>query len=175
MKKLDLRILENGFSTGLSVRNGGFLAEAASVCLYNHSHPSEVHFPVEGNMRENYQLCRLVIDELVINSYADIDEAAQFGAMGIAVMLMYDQKGWKVKRSWKGTGFDYWVGEQNDDYPFQNFLRLEVSGDFRGSNADLKNRLKRKLNQTTRSDSLNLSACAIIVEFSNPTSLTGSR
>jgi hypothetical protein len=175
MKKLDLKVLEDGYSTGLSVRNGGFLAEAASICLYHHSHPSEVYFPVEGALQEHYQLRRLVTDEQSRNSYTDPDEAAQFGAMGIAVALIYDQKGWKVKRSWKGTGFDYWVGEQQGDYPFQNSLRMEVSGDFEGTDAELRHRLKIKLNQTTRSDSLNLPACAVVVEFSNPKSLTGSR
>lgn len=172
---MNLKILEDGCSTGLSVRNGGFLAEAASVCLHHHTHPEKVSFSVEGAIQDSYQLSRLKTDELSLNSFADIDEAAQFGAMGIAVALIHDQMGWKVKRSWKGTGFDYWVGDQKETYPFKDTLRLEVSGDFKGTDAELKQRLKTKLEQTTRSDSTSLPAYAIIVEFSNPKSLTGAR
>jgi hypothetical protein len=174
MKKLDLKILENGHSTGLSVRYGGFLAEAASVCLCHHEHPEHINFEVEGAIVQSYNLLRLLTDELSMNSHADLADAVEYGAMGIAIMLMHDQKGYKVKRSWKGTGFDFWVGEQEEGYPFQNRLRLEVSGDLTGTDAELKSRLKEKLGQTTRSADTGLPAYAVIVEFSNPKTLTGA-
>jgi hypothetical protein len=175
MKKLNLSVLEDGSSTGLSVRAGGFLAEAASVCLDSHRHPMEVLFAVEGVLAESYQLTRLVTDALSAASFGDMKETAEYGAMGIAVALIYDQKGWKVKRSWIGTGFDYWVGEETDSEPFQNRARLEVSGNLEGADADLRTRLNKKLKQTDVSAGTGLPAYAIIVGFRNPKTLTGKR
>lgn len=175
MKKLELSILEDGSSTGLSVRNGGFLAEAASVCLDSHAHPMDVTLAVEGVFKESYQLTRLVTDALSTSSFGDMKEASEYGAMGIAVALLHDQTGWKVKRSWTGTGFDYWVGEETDTQPFQNLVMLEVSGNLKGTHAELQTRLKEKLDQTLASASLGLPAYAIVVGFSHPKTLTAKR
>jgi len=175
MKQLKLELLEDGTSTGLSVRNGAFLAEAASVCLHSHSHGLSMMFAVEGDISEEYELHRLDVNELATNSFADLEEAAQFGAMGIAVAVIYDQTGCKVKRSWKGTGFDYWFGEESDGYPFQNLLRVEVSGDIKGTDSEIHSRLRKKMEQTEVSDGIGIPACAVIVEFSVPKSLTGMR
>jgi len=175
MKELSLQILEDGTTTGLSVRNGAFLAEAASVCLKHHNHNLTIKLKVEGYIQDEFELLRLEVNELSLSSFADLEEAVQFGAMGIAVLLVHNQTGWKAKRSWKGTGFDYWFGENSDDYPFQDKLRVEVSGDLKGSDSELNSRLKKKMDQTAVTDNLNIPACAIIVEFSNPKSLTGFR
>ena len=175
MKKLNLAILEDGSSTGLSVRAGGFLAEAASVCLDSHSHPVEIPFSVEGVIAESYELTRLTTDALSAASFADMQETVEYGAMGIAVALLHDQKGWKVKRSWKGTGFDYWVGAEGDSQPFQDLARLEVSGSLKGTHIDLQTRLKQKLDQTNVSAGLGLPAYAVVVGFSDPKTLTGKR
>jgi len=174
MKKLDLSILEDGRSTGLSVRYGGFLAEGASVCLDYHAHPQEVLLRVEGVIAESFLLSRLIVTDLSRNSFADLQEALEYGAMGIAVILINTQTGYQVERSYKGTGFDFWVGEKKDDYPFENKLRVEVSGDMQGTDAELRNRLEKKLKQTTKSADTGLPAYAVIVEFSNPKTLTGS-
>src|SRR5688500_15367499 len=98
MKELKLEVLQDGTSTGLSVRNGGFLAEAASVCLHSSRHGIATKFKVEGSIEETYELFRLDVDEIAISSFGDLEEAAQFGAMGIAVALIYDQTGWKAIR-----------------------------------------------------------------------------
>ncbi|MGC4100187.1 hypothetical protein [Ferruginibacter sp.] len=175
MKQLNLNILEDGVTTGLSPRNGGFLAEAASICLQSQNHSIPVDFPVEGYISETYSLTCLEVNELAINSFGDLEEATQFGAMGIALAIMHHQTGWKIKRSWKGTGFDYWLGEESEEYPFQNKLRLEVSGDLKGTDNEIKTRLNQKLKQTEISDHLAIPACAVIIEFSNPKSITGFR
>jgi hypothetical protein len=175
MKPLNLNILHDGSSTGLSVRYGGFLAEAASVCLESHNHSLRIPFDVDGDLKESYELIREEVNQSAANSFADLEEATQFGAMGVAVLMIYDLTSWKVKRSWKGTGFDFWVGYDEAGSPFQNKLRLEISGDLTGSINELQTRLKQKLNQTSKSDSLEIPACAVIVEFSSPKSLTGMR
>jgi hypothetical protein len=175
MKELDLQILEDGKSTGLSVRYGGFLAEGASVCLENFRHPKKVQFPVKGSLAEDYYLTRIKTNELSHSSFGDLDEAVEFGAMGIAIAIINEKKGWKVKRSWKGTGFDFWAGDDSKSSRFKKKLRVEVSGDFEGTDSDLNSRLKQKLDQTELSSGSRSPACAVIVEFSNPKSITGQR
>lgn len=175
MKQLNLSILEDGQTTGLTVRNGAFLAEAASTCLYLNNHSNSVEFEVKGEIIENYMLNRLELNTLTLNSYYDLDETVEYGAMGIAVAILNDQKSWKVKRSWKGTGFDYWVGKDDEMSTFQNKARLEVSGILEGNEKIITQRLNKKLIQTKKSDNTKLPAYAIIVEFSSPTSLTGKR
>ncbi len=174
MHILNLKILEDGSSTGLSVRNGAFLAEAASVCLYKNDHSLEVDFVVDGFFKKTYKLGRLDVDELSICSFVDLEEAVEYGAMGLAVAVINDQTGWKAKRAYKGLGFDYWFGYQSE-YPFEQKLRVEVSGDLSGTDYEIAERLKVKLKQTQKSDHLNIPACAIIIEFGNPKSLTGYR
>src|SRR5207247_1250542 len=109
-----------------------------------------------------------------ISSYGDIDENTEFGAMGIAIAIVNNQTGWKVKRSYKGTGFDFWVGDADDEL-FQNKWRLEISGDYTGTDNELKSRLRKKLKQTKQSDQIGIPAVAVIIEFSSPKSLTGMR
>jgi hypothetical protein len=74
-----------------------------------------------------------------------------------------------VQRSYKGPGFDFWLGEKNDDELFQGKKRLEVSGILKGDEKTIDYRIKSKLKQTERSDGV-LPAYAIVVEFSIPRS-----
>ena len=80
-----------------------------------------------------------------------------------------------IRRSPKKTGFDYWLGNKKDDYPFQDKARLEVSGILKGNNSIINQRLKEKKKQTMISDSLKLPAYIIVVEFSNPLCKTAKR
>jgi len=73
-----------------------------------------------------------------------------------------------IRRSPKETGFDYWLGKKDDNFPFQEKARLEVSGILKGSISQINQRLKEKMEQTKQSDDLNLPAYVIIVEFSTP-------
>ncbi len=72
-----------------------------------------------------------------------------------------------VERSAKGTGFDYWIGE-NESLPFRLRTRLEVSGILRGTMAEVEQRVEQKCRQTERSDSTRLDALVFVVEFSRP-------
>lgn len=177
MRRLQLTILEDGVSTSLSARQGGALAEAASVCLANHSHPIEVHVPVDGFIQENYLLARLEVNQKS-NDSLDLHRAVEDGAVGVALALICDQTGCRrYRKSYQGTGFDYWVGDGGNEsgYPFQDKYRLEVSGKFEGTVSELQQRLKEKLRQTERSDHMNLPAIVVVVEFSNPKILTAQR
>ncbi|WP_214071829.1 hypothetical protein [Mucilaginibacter sp. dw_454] len=175
IKPLPISLLEDGHSTGLSVRTGGFYSETASVCLNLHGHPVKVNFPVSGALAFDYELESISVDQMAVDSSGDVEEATQFGAMGLAILIINDQTGWKVKRSWKGTTFDFWVGEEDDTLVFQKRARLEVSGDFKGTDTEIAARLKQKMEQTKPSDHLKIPAYGIVVEFSNPKSMTGKR
>lgn len=41
--------------------------------------------------------------------------------------------------------FDYWLGQKEDDIPFEDKARLEVSGILKGTTAQINRRLKEKM------------------------------
>ena len=74
-----------------------------------------------------------------------------------------------IQRSFKGTGFDFWLGDSKDP-AFQRKARLEVSGLRRGSTAQVKARLelkKRQIGNTVHT----LPGYVVVVEFGQPLSL----
>jgi hypothetical protein len=73
-----------------------------------------------------------------------------------------------VERSFKGTGFDYWLGPKKSRL-FQKAARLEVSGIREGSTNAIDKRIREKVAQTKQSDVLNLPAFVVVVEFGTPT------
>ncbi|MDZ8138567.1 MAG: hypothetical protein RM049_25205 [Nostoc sp. DedQUE04] len=76
-----------------------------------------------------------------------------------------------IERSRKGTGFDYWLGSEDEagELPFQNQVRLEVSGIRKADDNRIRARVKQKIEQTNPSDG-EFPAYVIIVEFSRPLS-----
>src|SRR5271167_4337074 len=61
-------------------------------------------------------------------SYSPQEEATENGAVGVAILLVDRLTDYHiVQRSWKKTGFDYWLGFK-DAVVFQGCARLEVSG-----------------------------------------------
>jgi hypothetical protein len=80
---------------------------------------------------------------------------------------MRDQTGLTVQRAFKGGGFDYWLGTVDEDRPFQNLARLEISGIRRGNRRQIAARVKEKSEQVRRSDGA-LPAYVVVVEFSAP-------
>ena len=91
-------------------------------------------------------------------------------AYGIAFLIIQELTDYTViERSRRGTGFDYWLGKKtnNNDLPFQNAVRLEVSGIRKGDDSRIKARIKQKLEQVRPTDG-KLPAYIVVVEFSNP-------
>jgi hypothetical protein len=73
-----------------------------------------------------------------------------------------------VERYKKGTGFDYWLGDTDDDsLPFANSARLEVSGILTGTMSQIASRIRQKKEQITPTDHLALGFVAVI-EFGTP-------
>jgi hypothetical protein len=107
--------------------------------------------------------------------WADLEEATEYGAYGIAIVLVHELTQLTVvERSRKKTGFDYWLGDRDDPAPlFQDKTRLEVSGILRGENTVVLAREKLKIAQVKRYESTEtrrLPAIVIVVEFGTPRS-----
>lgn len=81
-----------------------------------------------------------------------------------------------IERSSKGTGFDYWLGtvDTMEKIPFQNKVRLEVSGIRKGDDSRVKARVKQKKEQTKLSDG-KYPAYTIVVEFSTLLSFVATK
>ena len=74
-----------------------------------------------------------------------------------------------IDRSKKGSGFDYWIGETDDDeLIFSNKARLEVSGILSGTDSKIDTRLRTKLDQVKPSDISGFPAYIAIIEFGQP-------
>ena len=152
---------------------GTFLAEACQVCLQNAGHRPGQILAVRGSESRHFSLSWVEGEaEQLLRSWADQQEATEYGATAIAILLVLQMTDYTVvRRSVKGTGFDYWLGYADDSsLPFQDVVRLEVSGVFRGDEPTLRQRVQKKLKQVSRSDYLGLPALVIVTEFSQPQS-----
>ncbi len=138
---------------GLTKANGTTLAEAASYCLHKNQHPNPVSLRIDG---DNEMTCHLkweVITPEYHNTYADLVEAANFGAAAVGMLMARKFVGERMfVRSVIGTGCDYWLGDSDSRGIFQVHARLEVSGILKGSETLIRARVKQKLRQTGRSE-----------------------
>jgi len=164
--------LRNG-GLGISSAYGSFLAEAASYCLHLKKHPNPVRLSLTGSHPSSGILRWNSMSVGFRKTYADLQEATEYGACGIAIVVAVRLIGIPhVERSAEGTGIDYWLGHETDENGvFQRAARLEVSGILDGGESKISARLKKKLAQTTRSDRTLLPAYIAIVEFSSPETL----
>jgi len=139
-------------------------AEAATVCLENRGHQNGIELSVQGNKEKKSRLYWLPIDQQIRDNWLDLQEATEYGAICIAIWVVHETTNFKViRRSPKLTGFDYWLGDKEAIYPFQDKARLEVSGILNGTKGQINQRMKEKLQQTKRSDHLNLSGIVVVV------------
>lgn len=172
-KTINLVDLCNGIRNLTPARGTGF-AEAGAVSLDRQGHASGVRIKVSGEYIEDIEITFPAVTDKMRKSWADIREAAEHGASGIAILMMRTlTKLTVVERSVTGTGFDYWLGPEgaeDDELIFQNKVRLEISGINSGNKVDVRRRVEAKLRQTEQSDSWKLSAYIVIVEFGKPCS-----
>lgn len=143
-------------------------AEAASVCLDNQGHKSGKEIKIEGDLAGQFKLIWKEVTEQIRSSRNDLEDAVEGGAYCLAMLVIEKLTRLKVtKQSQKRTGFDYWLGEGNEE-GIQGLARLEVSGILKGTKGQINQRLKEKMRQTQKSDNLNIPAYIVIVEFSQP-------
>lgn len=138
------------------------------MCL-EHAHRSGVEMAVEGDARATFLLSWEPLTERHYRTCADRQEAIEYGAYGVAILVVRELTGKTVlERSAKGPGFDFWVGDEEDaELPFQGLMRLEVSGILSGEDSDVRSRTGIKRTQVTPSDHLGPAFIAI-VEFGRP-------
>lgn len=103
-------------------------------------------------------------------AHDDLQEATERGASGLAILLAHRELRYEVvRRSRKGTGFDYWLQKEVPaSQPFE--ARLEVSGVLASPNT-VRARVAQKRDQTRASDRPGLPVVIAVVEFSTPVAL----
>ena len=165
---LNLDELGEGRIPAITRRFGNALAELAGVCLESQGHARGVNLLVQGISDNSHPLTWPLVTEQAFRAY-DPEEATEYGATGIAVLLAKHEIGFVViERSRKGSGIDYWMGDETDTLPFQRRARLEVSGIRQGDESAVRTRVQQKLKQAKRSDETKLPAFVIVVEFGRP-------
>lgn len=164
---LNLNDLANGLPA-ITQAFGQALAEAGGVCLESQGHEQGVQLRVRGYREKSYSLVWPPTTEQMRRCWNDLEVATEHGAVGVAVLLAQKETNYTViERSRKGTGFDYWMGDESP-IPFQNRARLEISGIRQGNERAIKARVSQKLRQTDQSDDDLLPAYVIVVEFGTP-------
>ncbi len=166
--RFQLTTLAKGTMPGLSSAYGAQLAQAAAVCLENREHTSGVTLHLFGLKVAECLMEWPPVDDRARRSHADLQEATERGAYGIAILIVCDFTGMVVvERSAKGLGFDYWLGHEDDDELFVGKARLEVSGILSGSRSQTQARVRQKKEQMKPSDRLAPGYVAV-VEFGTP-------
>lgn len=154
------------------------LAETAVFCLQENSHKSaECVLPCLTSKKDNanetkdFQLVWGEQDTRTEDTYGDLQEATEYGATGLSIILAAKLTKYSTAlRSMKYGGFDYWLGEKDDkeNFLFQKKARLEISGIFKGAEAQFNARVKQKFKQTDVSDASGYDCYISVIEFSKP-------
>ena len=148
-----------------------YMLEACLLVLTENSHDisTQVSIEIIDNEFEHFTLL-LDTNKLpdgVRNGW-DIIDATEKAAECIALIMCFKMTNHNViKRSRRGTGFDYWIGE-NQESLFQNKARLEISGILKGDRKAVEKRFREKSLQTNQSESLMLPAYISVTAFEKP-------
>ena len=174
---IDLAELKGG-PYGLVPELGAFLGKTASVSFHTQGHGSGVEMKVTDRFTDSRTTTTVhvqwdAVTQRDLQCFADLAEAAEHGAYGVAILLICKMTGLCIRsRSPKGTGIDYWLGPEggDDEYPFQNVARLEVSGTGQHRQSEVSRRVRIKEKQTDRSAYTHLPAYVVVVDFPTPAS-----
>jgi len=165
-KELVITKLEKGLPA-ITPAFGATLAEACAVCL---GYIQGIELTVKGEFTAVFKLYWQEVTDQMLRCWNDSEYTTEQAAYGIAFLIIQELTDYTViERSRRGTGFDYWLGKKSDnnELPFQNAVRLEVSGIRKGDDSRIKARIKQKLEQVSPTDG-KLPAYIVVVEFSNP-------
>jgi hypothetical protein len=148
-----------------------YMLEACLLVLTTSSHDVNKSVLVEiiDNDLESFTL---IIDTPKLPANVDdgwdIIDATEKAAECIALIMCSEMTNYHViKRSRRGTGFDYWIGDK-DGLIFQNKARLEISGILKGDRKSVEKRFREKSLQTNPSDNLRLPAYISVTAFDKP-------
>lgn len=166
MRILNLDELEKGLP-GITPKIGGFLAEAAAMCLTLKGHQPGVVLEIEGEFEENFMLTwSSQIDEEVKRGWWDLKEAVEYGASAIAILsLVALTEFYRFERAQQKDNCDYFLKKAGED---ENSAKLEISGILEATTFNsIKLRVLAKEKQISKAKR-NLTAYVAIVEFSSP-------
>ncbi|ALF54589.1 hypothetical protein ACX27_19875 [Nostoc piscinale CENA21] len=168
-KELIITKLEQGLPA-ITPAFGAALAEACAVCLNDQGNIQGVELQVQGDLTDVFKIYWQEVTDQMLRCWNDNEYTTEQAAYGITLLIIQELTEYTVvERSRRGTGFDYWLGKKGDNnqLPFQNAVRLEVSAIRQGDDSKIKARAKQKLEQVNSVDS-SLPVYIVIVEFSKP-------
>jgi hypothetical protein len=169
----DLQALP-GLCPALSEGFCRMIAEACVVCLEEQGHTSGVVMEIHGLAEAESRVRWKWLGPQISDTYADAEVATEQGAIAIALLTVKAITDYTVvRRSMKGTGFDYWLSRAGAP-PYRHDARLEISGLRAADARRLQARIQQKARQTDRSDGA-LPALIAVVEFSHPISFLQRR
>ena len=165
---LNLNDLGVGDIPAITSAVGNALAEAASICLESQGHTKGAWLTIRGYNDNAHALTWNPIAAQAQLSWNDPDYATEKGAECIAILIARAEFGYSIiRQSWKGTGFDYWMGDASSE-GFLDKAGLEISGIRKGDDHTIRARVREKLRQASRSANSGLRTYAIVVEFGRP-------
>lgn len=176
VQSIDLERLQEGVCS-YSQKKCAFAYEAAVFCLHTMGHESGVVCRIHDTSEQSSTVAIVWSSEIGNNisaSWDDEYEMIEEGATAIAPALIdkftdYDL----VRRAPRGRGVDFYMGYKDAIRTKAGYrvfsARLEVSGILAaGSESVVKQRVRRKQNQTRASDIDDNPAHVIVAEFSEP-------
>ena len=172
MRKLELNILQNGLP-GISKAMGAFLAEAAMVCLEKNGHRSGVELIVKGDFQEAFEVVWSdKVDTIIEGTWNDLKEVTEFGATGLALLLISKLTEFQIFERSKGDSFDFYLKKsQLNNLQAgieENLALLEISGIFKekkGNTVNMRVNIKKKQLQNIPFD---FELYIVVTEFSVP-------
>ena len=169
METLNLERIRDGFP-GITPTFAGMLLEACLVCLEKQNHQSGTVLRVYGDWNVDVELqWSTVVDEQMRRNWNNQDEMTEYAAICLVTLLVNQLTPYMVlERADKTTGIDYWLMSKLTPEIDEPSGRLEVSGIFTGTTAQMTRRFQMKLIQSDQSDTTNLPAIIGIAEFSKP-------
>jgi len=152
---LDLNSLFSG-RIGLTPSEGGHLAECALVCYDSCGYNPIPDIQITGRHMQRFAMIGPPATNQMRRAYRDLQEATEYGACAIAVLVMEACEGLTIleRASKGGGGFDYYLTPlaAKPESDADNFLgeataALEVSGILEGASIDIQQRLNEKRRQ----------------------------
>ncbi len=168
--QIDIKLIDNkDFGSYILPEIYSFYSNAAAVSFEENKFIGNANLNIDFDKPIVFNLNWDCVNQQVKDMHNDLVYAAEHGAYCIAFLIIHKLTGYKViKQARRKTGFDYWLGDKDEEYPFTNKARLEVSGLLKGNKYQITQRIKDKLKQTKQSDKLKLPAFIVITEFSTP-------
>lgn len=151
------------------------LVQACVVRLHEQGHHGDnIFLEVVGKYSTRVEIVKpYPATDKLLRTWTEHNYTTDHAACAVALNLICELTELTViSRSWTKTGFDYWLGPKDSpcdiNLPFDNAVRLEISGIRKGSDYQINKRIDEKITQTNQSDNLGLPAYIVVTEFSTP-------